>query len=821
MCTPFTSGGCVGRLFLMLLCCVVVFVPQKSTAQQLLVQGSSIYFVKNKGQVFDTRGKARPDVEYVAESPGMNLFFTKEGVSYVFVEKTPKKEKKSEEKRLHRGKNASEVPSDSYIKEIKTHKVEMKIVGASSSMTILANQQADHYCNYYLPESHGGAIERVPVFRKLVYQNVYDNIDLVFYSAEQGIKYDFIVHPGGDVSDIRLKYKGANKVKLSQQGALQITTSLGTLQEHKPITFQEKDSVKVDGRKKKKKKDIQSSFNIENDEVSFSVASFNHNQTLVIDPGVKWFTYVGGSSGDYISSNFAIDGSGNIIVRGLTSSINLPVTTTASQTTLGGGVDAFVAKFTRSGNRLWATYFGGTAVDGTQDWAGAAIDASGNVYITGTTAGGSNFPVTSGAFQQTYGGGTYDAYLAKFNSDGIKLWATYVGGSNRDECFGIDVDSEGNVVIAGETASNNFPVSSGAFQTAHAGYHPSFIYSNSDAFVAKFSGSGQRLWCTYLGTATLGYEIAYAVTCDLYDNVIATGITPGANFPTTAGAFQTTYGGGQWDCFITKFNKTGSRIWSTYYGGNAMDYTTGIDVDLGNNVITTGVVQSTNFPVSSGAYQTSKSGGLDAFILKFDSTGQRQWATFYGGNLDDYADGVVIDNNNAVWVSGMSRSSNLPVTSDAFQSTNQGGWDGIVLKFSASGQRQWATWYGGAGADRACGIEIDQGDPVVVGYTASTTLSVSALAFQPTFAGSDDGFIVRFGSCSISTPVPSGMGMPQLCTPGPITVTLDAGNYEDFLWSNGTRDRIITIDQDGTYWVIVKDNTGCTATSAPIVIDIP
>lgn len=173
MCTPSVFGGRIGRLFLMLLCCVVVFVPQKSAAQQPVVQGSSIYFVKNKGQVFDTRGKARPDVEYVAQVAGMSLFFTKDSVSYVFVEKTPKKEKKAAEKRKHRGKNAAESPSDSYIKEIKTHKVEMKLLNASPTLSIVTNQQADHYCNFYLPEARGGAIERVPVFRKLVYQNVY------------------------------------------------------------------------------------------------------------------------------------------------------------------------------------------------------------------------------------------------------------------------------------------------------------------------------------------------------------------------------------------------------------------------------------------------------------------------------------------------------------------------------------------------------------------------------------------------------------------------------------------------------------------------
>lgn len=503
--TPSLNRCTIAVLLLML--CGLLLIPQQSYAQQqLLLQGSQVYFVKNNGQVFDTKDKPRPDVEYIAESNGIRLFFTREGVSYVFVEKAPKKDKKAEENRRHQSKNAPEVPSDSYVKEIKTHKVEMKIVDANPSMTILANQQADHYCNYYLPRKRGGAIERVPVFRKLVYQNVYKNIDLVFYSAEQGIKYDLVVRPGGQVEDIRLKYHGATKLEISQKGALRITTSLGALEEHKPLTFQKQDTIVSLGQLKKKRKTIKSSFRLNKDEITFNVESFNKQQTLVIDPGVQWFTYIGGSSNDIVSSNFSVDPDGNIIVRGITRSINFPVTTTASQTTLSGGNDTFIAKFTRAGKRLWSTYYGGSSEDADYDWAGAAVDSDGNVYITGSTSSGSGFPVTSGAFQQTYGGGTFDGYLAKLNSSGIRVWATYFGGSNRDDVFGISIDSEGNIVIAGETSSPNLAVSSGAYQSAHAGYYAPFSHSNSDGFIAKFSGSGQRLWCTYLGAGNIGFE---------------------------------------------------------------------------------------------------------------------------------------------------------------------------------------------------------------------------------------------------------------------------------------------------------------------------
>lgn len=819
-----------GSLLLAILCCALLLVPQKSSAQQLLLQGPSLYFVKNNGQVFDTRGKARRDVEYVAESPNMNLFFTREGVSYVFVQTTNRKEKKVGSNRRRQNRSVPEASVDSLVRDIKTHKVDMRIVGASPSMTILANDQADQYCNYYHTRYEGGAVERVPVFRKLVYKNVYDNIDLVFYSASQGIKYDFIVNPGGRVSDIKIKYNGASKVKLSQQGALQIATTLGTLEEHKPFTYQERDTVFEQGQSGRKRKKVSSAFRIANDEITFSVDDFNGKQTLVIDPGVRWFSYMGGTSEEYTTSSFAIDTAGNILISGYTNSTNLPVSTTASQTTNGGGSDAFVAKFTRGGKRLWATYYGGSGTDAVTGCGGAAIDNSGNIYIAGATGGGSGFPITSGAFQTTHGGGSYDGYLAKLNSSGTRVWATYFGGNNPDYVYSLAVDSEGNVIIAGETSSSNLPVSSGAFQSTHAGYYAAFAHSNSDCFIAKFSGSGQRLWATYVGAGNMGFERIYAVDCDLSDNIIAVGLTPGVNFlgfpvsyfPVTAGAFQTTYGGGTNDAFVVKFNKTGSRLWGTFFGGSNEDYATGIATGPNNSIVFVGNTKSSDFPANSGAFQTGVAGGYDQFIGKLDSNGvSRQWATLYGGSSDDYANDVITDTDGTVWITGHTASSNFPVTSDAYQLTHKGGnWDASLLKFSSTGSRQWATYVGGSGADRGTGIELDQSDPVLIGYTNSTTLSVSAMAFQPTTTGANpDAFMMRFGSCSITAPNLAGPS-PQACQPMPTSVTLDAGVYEEYLWSNGATTRTITVTVDGVYSVTVKDPTGCTATSTPITVDV-
>jgi len=263
------------------------------------------------------------------------------------------------------------------------------------------------------------------------------------------------------------------------------------------------------------------------------------------------------------------------------------------------------------------------------------IDRFGHAYVTGMTSS-TDFPTTSGAFQRTYGGGKTDVFVTKLNQDGTGLvYSTYLGGSGDEQPVDMAVDREGNAYIPGLTSSTNFPTTAGAFQTSYAG-------GNSDGFVTKLNATGSALvYSTYLGGK--GDDIAGGVRVDRFGNAYVPGQTSSTDFPTTADALQSTYGGGASDAFLVKLNRTGSRLlYSSYLGGSGDDGDNGFGVGIdqgcngdeesngqGNgtdhncNVFVNGFTNSVNFPTTAGAFQHSLAGGIDVFIarLTFEDEG--------------------------------------------------------------------------------------------------------------------------------------------------------------------------------------------------------
>lgn len=266
------------------------------------------------------------------------------------------------------------------------------------------------------------------------------------------------------------------------------------------------------------------------------MAKFNSTGTAL-----TWATYYGGT-GSESSSEIAIDGSSNVYVTGTTGSTTAIATAGAYQTALGGGgQDAFVAKFNSTGTALtWGSYYGGT---GSEIFSGIAVDGSNNVYITGYTSSTSAI-ATAGAYQTTYGKGTNDGYIAKFNSTGTALaWATYYGASGLDRITDIALDAGNNVFITGITVSTDSIATSGAYQTVNAG--------GGDAFVAKINSAGTRLsWGTYYGGTS--QESPQALVVDASDNVYVAGYTFSSGGIATAGAYQTAYTGSP-AVFVAKF----------------------------------------------------------------------------------------------------------------------------------------------------------------------------------------------------------------------------------------------------------------------------
>jgi hypothetical protein len=340
-----------------------------------------------------------------------------------------------------------------------------------------------------------------------------------------------------------------------------------------------------------------------------------HHDTFVTQlnrtgSALVYSTYLGGGGTDN-GSAIAVDASGNAYVTGKTNSRVFPTTPGAFQTTSGGGkYDAYVTELNPTGTGLvYSTYLGGS---GTDYGYGLAVDTSGNAYVTGYTSS-TNFPTTPGAFQTT-NGGRNDAFVTKLNPTGTGLvYSTYLGGGDRDSGNGIAVDTSSNAYVTGETGSSDFPITPGAFQRTFDG--------SSDAFVTKLNRTGtDLLYSTFLGGSgsTFGDE-GYGIAVDTSGNAYVTGETVSSDFPTTPGAFQTTYGGDT-DAFVTQLNRTGTGLlYSTFLGGGQEDAGQGIAVDTSGNAYVTGYTESTDFPTTLRAFQrTHRGGDYDAFVAKID-----------------------------------------------------------------------------------------------------------------------------------------------------------------------------------------------------------
>jgi len=315
-------------------------------------------------------------------------------------------------------------------------------------------------------------------------------------------------------------------------------------------------------------------------------------------------TYLGGAAEDE-GYDIAVDVSGNAYVTGSTTSSNFPTESPYQATFQGGGEDAFVTKFSSSGNSLiYSTYLGGGSYDRGQ---GIAVDGSGYAYLTGYTAS-SNFP-TESPYQATFQGGE-DAFVTKFSNSGNTLvYSTYLGGGSVEWGYGIAVDGGGYAYVTGSTASSNFPTLDPYQAKNQGGYY------GLDAFATKLSSSGNSLvYSTYLGGGDDEYGDGIAI--DGSGNAYVTGQTESSNFP-TLNPYQTAQSPS--DVFVTKLSSTGNNlIYSTYFGGGSGDGGIGIAVDGSRNAYVTGWTVSSNFPTLN-PYQSTYQGNGDTFVTKFSN----------------------------------------------------------------------------------------------------------------------------------------------------------------------------------------------------------
>jgi hypothetical protein len=385
----------------------------------------------------------------------------------------------------------------------------------------------------------------------------------------------------------------------------------------------------------------------------------------------------------------------------------------------------------------YSTYLGGSGFD-VPLWS--ALDRQGNLYISGFT-NSADYPVTAGSVEPHFGGGNLDAFVMKLNPDGSGVvYSTYLGGSGNDIATGMSVARDGRAYVVGYTNSVDFPTQN-ALQ-------PLFAGGSEDGFVAALDASGSRfIYSTYLGGN--GDDEPFISPAHPSGTIWVMGYTSSTDFPVTPGAFQTSNAGG-YDAFVAQIDRLGRRLrYSTYVGGSGNDFCIDGNVDRKGHALMTGSTNSTDFPVTPGAFQTAFAGGnTDAFVVKVGKRGSSlDYATYLGGSGDeDVRDGRFDDRGNA-YVPGFTSSTDFPTTPGAFQRAYGGGAsDGYLTVLDPSGsQLVYGTYFGGSGDDIAGGVHPGlDGDVYIVGRTGSTNLPVTADALQKDFGGGTyDSFVAR------------------------------------------------------------------------------
>ncbi|MNO73316.1 Beta-propeller repeat protein [compost metagenome] len=664
--------------------------------------------------IFWEYGGTKSEVlRYMTKRPGQSIYFAATEVTFI-----------------HEGRN------DPY------DQLTLQFLNSNENVVVEGRDPAESKIHYFTGKDPNQWRSNLSTYHEILYRELWPRIDLLFRGDAGTLKYDLIVQPQANIDQIRFAYRGAEKLSIDPDGDLLIHTIQGVKREAKPVSYQE-----ING----KRMPVNSRFILHGDaqghpSFGFQVDSEYHpDYPLIIDPVLIYSTYLGGDVFDS-GLHIVVDDSGQAYVAGSTTSADFPTTAGAFSQTFGGATDAFVTKLNETGTALvFSTYLGGSAFDRATS---LAIDATGNVFLTGETRS-ADFPVTPGAFQTTFVG-INSCFVTKLNATGSALiYSTYLEGSGDETGNDIAIDSSGNAYVTGVTTSVDFPVTTGAFQTTAPGF--------TNGFVTKLNADGSALiFSTYLGGTLLNFGTGIVITA--LGNPIVSGSTFSNDFPVTGTAAQPTFGGTE-DAFITRFNTIGSALeYSTYLGGSDAETGDAIAIDAQENVYVTGTTSSTDFPTTSGAFQTALAGSTDAFVTKLNATGTAfLYSSYLGGADFDEGIDIIVDTANNAYVVGSTESADFPVAPGAFQSTLGGGSDAFVTVFNTAGNALvYSTYLGGSSSDTGNGVAVDSSFNIyVTGGTQSINFPTSPGAFQTSLLGTQNAFVTKLGTF---TPIPGPIG---------------------------------------------------------------
>jgi len=470
--------------------------------------------------------------------------------------------------------------------------VSLRLIEAKVDARMRGAGELSGVMNYLYGSDPAGWITDVPSYQRVEVEAVYPGIDVVFRDEDGRLAYDFVIAPGADPGRIRLAVDGAEQVRLDDAGELVLTTAAGEVRQRRPFLYQEEGG----GRR-----EVAGGYVLgESGEVAFLVADYDATRPLVIDPSLLYSTRSGKCEAYTGILDVTADAAGNAYVVGF-----------SPWTCDRGSDNVYVTKYDPDGRVLFGTIFGGWLGETPY---GVAVDAAGNIYVTGSTA--ATFPSqppfpTVNAVQAVNAGGT-DAFVTMLDPAGSAiLFSTFLGGTGADHGRDIVVDDAGTIFVTGVTSSTDFPTV-GAEQSIPGG--------GGDAFVAAIDPTAPTLlFSTYLGGG--GSDTAWRLALTR-SALLVTGTTSSTDFPVraAAGPVQPAFGGGASDAFVARYEPSGDLQYATYLGGSGRDEGYGIATDNDGASYVTGATESADFPTAN-ALQPVRSPYADAFLTKISPTG--------------------------------------------------------------------------------------------------------------------------------------------------------------------------------------------------------
>ena len=621
------------------------------------------------------------------------------------------------------------------------HVVGLSLLHANPSPRVEGLDPQTARANYFVGADRDRWRTGVTQYGRVRYSAVYPGIDLIYYGSQSRLEYDLVLHPGADPRRIRLKFRGADDLRINSAGDLLLTAGDAEVVQQKPVIYQQTASGErrlVEGRYRL----------LGANTVGVELAAYDRSRTLTIDPVLVYSSLLGGGATDSVTA-VKTDRAGMVWITGYTTSTDLPGNDSSLQAANGGGQNIFLAKINPKADPgsslVYFTYIGGS---GTDIPNAMAIDSAGYIYLAGSTTS-TNFPVSGVVTQKNVAGGT-DAFMLKFDptasgSDQL-FYSTPFGGADADEARGIAVDAAGKIYVTGTTRSTDFPLTG----SAYAGV----LYGPQDAFVVRYdlTTSPTLVYSTYLGGELRDYGQSIAVTPN--GTVYVAGSTESAQFPQAGAQYRGTLAGFL-DIWVAQMDLTKSGVdsllYSTYLGGSDLDEVSAIALDPTGKLLLTGYTMSPDFPVTGDAARGALAGNADAFIVRLDFTrpqaGFVNYATYLGGVSGDAGYGIASDAAGNIYVTGYSLSSNFPVTDDALVKSGGAGTEVFVAKLTAAGSLVYSTYLGAAGQHVGYGIAVAADGTIYVGGATNVQdIFITANATQNGFGGGvSDGFLIAVG----------------------------------------------------------------------------